>query len=217
MSLTLNVHPPQQHLFSSNPTCFPQTTESANQTTSPSSGDKYTSYSVDVVDRWLASKSSSNKRGRATSEPEADYENCNALQAQLQDARAFRSLDNHQTNTSEICADEIQTMSLSETTLSAVDVKNNSNIINENDKIYDEDGDYAGSAEEDDVNSGDATSTVGSFVHELEKTDDRSIGSRKEMILKVVIDETEKSSTGDEVFYIDPYVSFSFHCDFYQL
>lgn len=153
-----------------------------------------------AINHWLTNvKQGEQNDDDAESRGESDYENCQAMQQQIRIAvkNCNHIFTSNNTTTGEIVADCYVSSEESN------------------------DDDYATSG-----SLGDNSSSSSSLDTNLELTD-REIScdgsklyckenQRKEITLKVVIDENETDKSGEEVFYINPLVSF-FICLIYLI
>lgn len=152
-----------------------------------------------AVDRWLTVKEKENEN----KESESDYENCQVLQQQLEVARNCDSIISSLFDSSGRPQEKSAQSSGSSESSSD-----------------DEDADYAasGSSNETSTSAGsnDSEATKSESSDELElnqnenENENENENHRKEITLKVVIDENETDRCGEEVFYINPLVSFKF-------
>lgn len=162
------------------------TLEVANQTCqsaeAPAGRQDESAYSSAALQRWL--------QPATCRAPQTDYENCRALQEQLR-------------------ADAFQSVSSGGRPMLSRNASSLASLLNDRD----EDENYAESMAETTSASSDERPEESSLPAEL--TSGRQ--QAKEVTLKVLLDDDDdqiesSDSNGDEVFYINPLVSFKFVC-----
>lgn len=183
---------------------------------------------VEMVFGWLGSTETAPSSGQrdapfdAQTEspaPSADYENCVDLQRELV-GRRCRSMGS-------LCdgvAPETEAASVNvppDALLLSVGLSDSSASTQTNSSgAIGEDEDYAATSDANESGSSHSSCTEptlqssGDLRASNWHSDERLPSLRKELTLKVVVDETEHSTSGADVFYIDPAVSFQFHIQF---
>lgn len=160
----------------------------------------------EAIDRWLSivkQDDGGEQRDDVESRGESDYENCQAIRIARNSNNFVKGISNKNDTACDTNKPDHGYFISSEESNEEVD-----------------DGDYADSASLDEnSHSSSGSSNLGNF--ELEKSENRSCedkldrpgnqheqNQRKEITLKVVISEIETDKSGEEVFYINPLVSF---------
>lgn len=138
-------------------------------------------------DRWLNVV----EQADAESRGESDYENCQAIRI-ARGSNNFVNVTSSKNDTNK--AEHSYIVSSGES----------------NEEGDDDDADYADSASLDENSTSSGSSDLANLEPEKSenKPNEREQNQRKEITLKVVIDEIEIDKSGEEVFYINPSVSF---------
>lgn len=169
---------------------------------------------VEMIFGWLGVAATSDDTADATTTTTTmmtsknDYENCCELQTKLQSSRC-RSIGNLFADlTLENVAHESEEQSESSSSSSS----SSTSIVKL--ALYDED-DYANTSSETSVQSSLSTASVECATKSsrqvdvgVDSTTTTEKSSRQEITLQVVVDESERTTSGDEIFYINPTVSF---------
>lgn len=172
------------------------THQAANQTSPQFTRSRSTDHLNEVVVDWLGATDNHKQEPQV-----ARYENCLSLQQQLQSKRnQTQSIDNlfdDLLRSSSKCHSNSMNSCKRRPSLSSSSSSLSSRRQPVEQIDNDDDDDYAATSEHEN------SSSLGSFsfLSGNEK-------SKKEILLKVVVDERQQSIDGNEVFYIKPSVSF---------